>query len=244
MNFNKEDIEKLLSICKNKKEIIEKLGYNYNGGTKRDFRKRCFELGIDMRSFDNKMTEEKYNLNPKYCLCCGKKIPYKKRVNSFCSSSCSTKFNNSRRVKKIKTEDVKNNTITKLPKHCENCGNELSGNQERFCSHKCHLEFDHKKYIERWLNGEENGMKGEYGLSSHIKRYLLEKHNYCCEKCNWGEVNEHTHTIPLEIHHIDGDYTNNKEENLQVLCPNCHSLTETYKAHNKKGRTGREKYYL
>ena len=35
---------------------------------------------------------------------------------------------------------------------------------------------------------------------------------------------------------------NNKEENLQVLCPNCHSLTETYKSHNKKGRSGRRKY--
>ena len=33
---------------------------------------------------------------------------------------------------------------------------------------------------------------------------------------------------------------NNKEENLQVLCPNCHSLTETYKSHNKEGRIGRK----
>ena len=86
-------------------------------------------------------------------------------------------------------------------------------------------------------------MSGEYGLSKYIRRYLLEKHNYKCEKCGWGEKNEFTGTIPLEIHHIDGDYTNNKEENLQVLCPNCHSLTETHKSHNKNGRTGRKKYY-
>lgn len=71
----------------------------------------------------------------------------------------------------------------------------------------------------------------------------MEKHNYKCEICGWGEENPHTHTIPLEIHHKDGDYTNNKEENLQVLCPNCHALTETYKSHNKKGRKGRAKYY-
>ena len=87
-------------------------------------------------------------------------------------------------------------------------------------------------------------MSGEYGLSKYIRRYLLEKHNYKCEKCGWGEKNEFIGTIPLEIHHIDGDYTNNKEGNLQVLCPNCHSLTETHKSHNKKGRIGRRKYYI
>ena len=71
---------------------------------------------------------------------------------------------------------------------------------------------------------------------------MLEKNNYKCELCGWGEENTYTHTILLEIHHIDGDYTNNKEENLQVLCPNCHSLTETYKSHNKNGRKRRKKY--
>lgn len=72
---------------------------------------------------------------------------------------------------------------------------------------------------------------------------MLEKNNYKCELCGWGEENTYTHTIPLEIHHIDGDYTNNKEENLQVLCPNCHSLTETYKSHNKNGRKRRKNIF-
>ena len=129
---------------------------------------------------------------------------------------------------------------------CLNCGREFEhvrSSTNKFCSSKCHAEYKHKQYIERWKNGEEGGMSGEYGLSKAIKRYLLEKYNYKCEKCGWGEKNEFTDTIPLEIHHIDGDYTNNKEENLQVLCPNCHSLTETHKSHNKKGRVGRKKYY-
>jgi predicted HNH restriction endonuclease len=42
-----------------------------------------------------------------------------------------------------------------------------------------------------------------------------------------------TGNIPLQIHHIDGDATNNKEENLQLLCPNCHTLTENYGSLNK-----------
>ena len=49
-------------------------------------------------------------------------------------------------------------------------------------------------------------------------------------------MNPTTNKIPLEIHHIDGDYENNKLENLQVLCPNCHSLTPNFKALNNSER--------
>ena len=35
--------------------------------------------------------------------------------------------------------------------------------------------------------------------------------------------------MPKEIDHIDGDSQNNKFENLKLLCPNCHSLTKTWK---------------
>jgi len=130
---------------------------------------------------------------------------------------------------------------------CKNCGREFRHRETSynvFCSKKCYGEYRHKQVVDRWKNGEYDGIKGAYGLSRAIRTYLLEKNNYKCEICGWGSENPYTHTIPLEIHHIDGDYTNNKEENLQVLCPNCHSLTETHKSHNKKGRLGRKKYYL
>jgi len=39
--------------------------------------------------------------------------------------------------------------------------------------------------------------------------------------------------IPLQLHHKDGNHSNNKLENLQLLCPNCHSLTDTYAGRNK-----------
>ena len=65
---------------------------------------------------------------------------------------------------------------------------------------------------------------------------MFEKHDFKCEKCGWNEINEYSGLVPLEIHHIDGDFKNNREENLQVLCPNCHSLTPNYKSLNKNGR--------
>ena len=38
----------------------------------------------------------------------------------------------------------------------------------------------------------------------------------------------------MELHHIDGDRTNHKLDNLQILCPNCHSQTATFRAKNIK----------
>ena len=59
-----------------------------------------------------------------------------------------------------------------------------------------------------------------------------------------GETNKHTGNIPLEIEHKDGNYANNSEDNLELLCPNCHSLTATYKGANRgNGRKARNKYY-
>ena len=78
----------------------------------------------------------------------------------------------------------------------------------------------------------------------YIRRYLFKKYNNKCSKCGWGEINPFSKTIPLEIEHIDGNYANNLESNLILLCPNCHSLTSTYKGANRgRGRKERSKYY-
>ncbi|MEV7275910.1 HNH endonuclease signature motif containing protein [Streptomyces sp. NPDC093111] len=39
--------------------------------------------------------------------------------------------------------------------------------------------------------------------------------------------------LPLEVDHIDGDWRNNRIENLRFLCPNCHSTTDTYRGRGK-----------
>ena len=55
-----------------------------------------------------------------------------------------------------------------------------------------------------------------------------------CECCGLSEwMNK---PIALEVHHKDGDELNSTLENLQLLCPNCHSMTDTYKGKNIKNR--------
>ena len=123
-----------------------------------------------------------------------------------------------------------------------NCNQKISS-KNKFCSNKCQKEYEYKKYIKKWKNNEVSGMRGEYQISMYIKTYLFEKYNNKCARCGWGKVNPYTKNIPLEVEHIDGNYQNNSEENLILLCPNCHSLTETYKGANiNHGRKQRRKY--
>lgn len=118
---------------------------------------------------------------------------------------------------------------------CLNCGKEFehsSSSMNKFCSIKCKAEYDYLDRVKRWKNGEIF-KKGATETPSFIKKYLMDKFGNKCQICGWGETNSYTGKIPLHIHHIDGDCTNNKEENLQLLCPNCHSLTENYGSLNK-----------
>lgn len=68
-----------------------------------------------------------------------------------------------------------------------------------------------------------------------IKRWLIRngKKNECCEKCGWAEKREDG-KVPVELHHINGDSSDNRLENLQILCPNCHSLTMNFAGKNKR----------
>lgn len=120
--------------------------------------------------------------------------------------------------------------------YCLNCGKELTNHQQKYCCSECRTEFEYKQYIERWKNGEESGGKGACQVSGYVRKYLFIKHNCKCQKCGWGEENPYTHTVPLEIHHVDGDCTNNSEDNLELLCPNCHSLTENFGSLNKDSK--------
>lgn len=121
---------------------------------------------------------------------------------------------------------------------CQSCGKRgYSKFENKFCSNLCQQRYRHQSIIKKWKNGE-SASKGS------IKKYLIEKYGEKCTRCGWCEKNEFTKNIPLDMEHIDGNPYNNKEENLTLLCPNCHSLTASYKGANKgNGRKERSKYY-
>ena len=126
--------------------------------------------------------------------------------------------------------------------NCLNCKTETKKNN-KYCSINCQKEHEYEEYIKKWKNGKVNGLRGEYQISMYLKTYLFKKYNNHCAQCGWGRINKYTGKIPLEVEHIDGNYKNNNEDNLILLCPNCHSLTSTYKGANlNNGRKTRKKY--
>ena len=68
---------------------------------------------------------------------------------------------------------------------------------------------------------------------SKRKRVLIEQ-DFKCNNCKidtwFGKP------LTLELDHIDGDHHNDTRSNLVALCPNCHSLTETWRGRNRKNK--------
>ena len=60
------------------------------------------------------------------------------------------------------------------------------------------------------------------------RRRIFEERGRKCEICGWQEVNPHCGIIPVQIHHINGDNKDDRPENLIVVCPNCHALTDKF----------------
>ena len=84
-----------------------------------------------------------------------------------------------------------------------------------------------------------------------VRIYLIEQHGKEeCWKCGWDEVHPVTGKVPLELNHIDGDWRNGTLENLEVICPNCHSLTPNFRALNRRladrgpGAKGQRKVFV
>lgn len=164
----------------------------------------------------------------KVCEQCDSEFLTKDRRNRFCSRSCASTFNNLNGLIGAKKCGVDYGT-------CPGCGKEFKRSQ-KYCSFSCAA--DHK--TRRWLAGEIFETSEWCTVPDFIKAYMLDECWHQCSWCGWSEVNPFTGSIPLEIDHIDGDCMNNAYKNLRVLCPSCHSLTETYRTLNR-GNKGRKR---
>jgi len=79
------------------------------------------------------------------------------------------------------------------------------------------------KPIEDYLSGKRD-IKS-YKLKKRLLDDGLFQHRCCrCRRTTWMKQ-----PIPLELHHIDGNSSNNQLHNLELLCPNCHAQTPNYR---------------
>ena len=124
--------------------------------------------------------------------------------------------------------------------NCLLCGKETARAGYKYCSNLCQMEFQHCRFIELWKKGQVPRIRNIGVVSRHLKKYLRVKFGDKCCLCGWAEINPKTGIVPLVADHIDGNWRNNKEDNLRLICPNCDSLSPTYAALNKgNGRENR-----
>ncbi len=169
-------------------------------------------------------TIKHYNALPNKCSACSTSLPYNKRMNKYCSSSCSAKITN------LLPKQRKKREYTCL--ECNQFKLTKPSDERMFCSRRCSTSFNTRTVTYVKI---ENG---EVSERSTLKKYLVSKYGYHCQCC--GISDWMGSKITLELDHIDGDPSNNFPQNLRLLCPNCHSITPTWKGKNKgKGRKSR-----
>ena len=160
----------------------------------------------------------------KNCLNCKIKFDLKTNNQKYCSEKCKNEF-------------------TYFEINCSYCNNLVKkhrsqkGHKFYYCNNNsCFHLHNEQLFINDWLAGKKSGIKSagwQNQLSDYIRKYLLKINNYSCSQCGWNKLHSDG-SSPLHVDHIDGNAINNNFSNLRILCPNCHSLTETFGSRNKK----------
>lgn len=190
------------------------------------------------------------------CENCGKEFTgkYSKWASGrFCSTKCARGFST-----KLKRQEINLKVSLKLREYeeikpCEVCGKtpEIRYGLGRFCSESCKQSFAASLKTTGGFNNittqkialdtQQRQREEKYALmqfeelpKDEIKRRVLCKFNNKCAAC--GLFEWQNKPIALELHHVDGCNWNNKEENLTILCPNCHSQTENFGNKNRQNR--------
>lgn len=90
------------------------------------------------------------------------------------------------------------------------------------------------------LSIDEILCKGSITKNTRIVEILIDNglKDYCCENCGLSNTDItgqlYSGSLTLDLHHIDGDSTNNSLENLNLLCPNCHRITDNFGSKNRR----------
>ena len=122
----------------------------------------CMRRGLRLNKLNHELVRSIYYESPKICKCCSIPIPYEKRVNEFCGSSCAATFNCTGRIRKRKEEDfdivkarkkrykivkqaVGNKPLVIKTTNCINCNIEIAemlGSERKYCSLQCQQDFN------------------------------------------------------------------------------------------------------
>lgn len=125
---------------------------------------------------------------------------------------------------------------------CLGCGSPLTKRSQKvYCGNSCQALVRRAASTQQWLESGTARIDGHQG--HYIREYLADAQAGCCAICA-GATTWQGLPLVLVLDHMDGDATNNRRDNLRLICPNCDSQLPTYKSRNRgKGRHYRRERY-
>ena len=118
----------------------------------------------------------------------------------------------------------------KIP--CKNCNKLIDSRSISGLCIECRRDKEAKDKIDLWKRTGNTGCSVNTTLKNCIRTYILEKQDNKCKICGLPTI-WNNKQLNLILDHIDGDASNNYEDNLRLICPNCDSQLDTYKSKNK-----------
>ena len=167
------------------------------------------------------MDENEYYENPKYCLECGKILPFKKRFNKFCNRSCSNTYSNKHRKHSKETKDKISKSLSKTRianrkdkiSICKYCGNEFVLERKsngrlrivKYCCKECHdksiKEQHHNLRMKEIKEGTFIGWKSR-NITSYPEKFFIDvlNNNNIKYEINKPLKREHTQSYFLDFY--------------------------------------------
>lgn len=159
------------------------------------------------------------------CIDCGSDVEVNCHMSDKFVRCKECAYKHLRKRKNDSYQKRKNDKASIEKNHCLNCGKEIPLSN-KYCSNECQYNYNHKlkmKEVE-----ENNGIGCDI---RQIKTYLIETRGHKCEIC--GNIEWMNQPIPLILDHINGRASDDRLENLRLICPNCDAQLPTYKSKNK-----------
>lgn len=174
-----------------------------------------------------KLKKEK-NSKKRYCLFCNKELEHNQK--KYCSKECQSNYyqQTNKRNSRVKESVIK---------VCEQCGEEFKTKNltARFCSNKCSTEYAKEAKYKDFLENNEKYCRGNYIPRRFLRERFLSEQGGVCAIC--GKKPFHNgKPLVFVLDHIDGHASNNRRENLRLICPDCDSQLDTFKSKNKNSQ--------
>lgn len=185
---------------------------------------------LDLPFFNGMKKSSLIDITCLYCKTIFKVKKYRKDTAKYCSRSCGGFFareNGSRNClickKSFHFISCRANVAKYCSNNCRYIAHTGKGLTEYTCHH-CNLKFKDsksckRKYCSRACVNKSNKKIWNPAFSTIRKAMLSCGMIKSCNRCGFNE-----NINILGVHHIDRDRKNNKLDNLEVLCPNCHSI--------------------